>query len=594
MPVRIYLDGVLVTGRVDGTEGISLSIRRKAAKGEFTKNVSTELTFYGDGYERIKAALLGVGSSVASSIPCMIQDDCCNFAVFEGIIRADSIDFCTDECWIRCNVIQDDDESRALTCIQSTLITDNTHNSYFPSGIDSVQHPFMRYCIETRPDLIAWAILLFGAIINITLYLLIPLFAVVTLIIAFVSVLCQIVNVILAILLQDPLDCPDVDGPGTVSYFLDFIEYINEYIIGCGRFHPSPKVRDYISNVCAICGIQFSSNIFNNPLSPYYSSVYFNAPIQKGHDRTQTFPTVNQIGDNKPVHTLETFLDELKQPFNAEWELRDGVLYFERRDFFAPQTIWFNTVTGKDRLLNGPCFTYKSNPLPAYLDIIYQRDGFDIAGNEAIFARFKDIVEWNDPPEPSQSGALKVDLPYGAVRARNDGLELDVLSQAQLIPGLDFGFYGNLSESERYMILPQHVTFLPKLLIWDGENLTKGLIERDYVSINTGYPSWSNNVTITGVSAAVDKRLNYPYWLQEDAPGTLIPEFWAFENPRNPDNLQKQFDINMTIRYDCALLNSFDMQGGVGVAFRGELKIARIVDIDIDLNAQTMKIKAEL
>jgi hypothetical protein len=605
---RVYLNGQLITDRIDGLDQVAITIKRKNNRGEFKKSFSTELVFYGQAYNILKNELItGSGAGMLSRVKAVIEDDCCSEMKFEGVIRADAIDWCEGECWIKAQVIQDDKETETLTCMQSTLIHDNTPNNLFPSGFKAAMHPFMRYCIDLRPDVLQYFVLYMAFIINMIFYSLLPLVAIIAMMISIVAVLCGIINIIINVVNTLPgvsianLNCPTVNPMDDISQYVSWVNEFNDSIVLCGRFHPAPFARDYIRNVCAKCGLVFSSNILNNPDSPYYNSVYMTAPVKPGYRKNAVYPTVSFQSENQPIHTLDTFLDELCLVFNAEYEIRNGVLYFERKDFFSPAQGWIDTNKDSEIVVSAPCFKYKDKALPAYFDGSLSMDGVDLSGNEAM-ERFSDIIEWNIPVSKSQSGPEEVQIPVGAVRARNDGVDNDLFDLIAALP--NYGAFAwlpvvsNINAWEKAFLLPNHQAFTAKLLVWDGVSYSHAYIKRDYTTVMAGYPSWTSvpvpNATVGGPLPIPGHRVNYPYYIHEGAPGTLYEEFWKIDNPKNPSTTAKMFDVTATVKLSCEALRQFSFSKGLGVIHKGVYKLALINEIRISWDKQEIEVQAEI
>ena len=181
--MKIELNGVLVTGLIDGIQTFSVTLRNQAEDGKIAKSFSSELTFYDDGYQILKTALIDDPFGFGKSVTIKIYDDCCHDVVFEGLIKGDAIDWCEPKCYISANVIEDDEK---INCIKSTLITDNWN------GFQQRSFAPIRYCIEVRPEFFQYALILQATIwvwtFEFIFYVLVP---VIFVIFGIVYIICE-------------------------------------------------------------------------------------------------------------------------------------------------------------------------------------------------------------------------------------------------------------------------------------------------------------------------------------------------------------------------------------------------------------------
>lgn len=536
---RIEIDGVDFTGDVSGIAKVRVSTSKKDGDNKITKRFTNELTFMRAAYTYMKPILIDNPLGKNASCAVKIYDTCCKdddgnyFLVFEGVIRGDSIDWCIGDCFFTGQCLEHTEATKKIDCLKSTLITDNWN------GIMTASHPRMTYCDELRPNWLHDVVIILGIIINIILLILTPIVAILSVII---STVCFLVDLFGG-------DCPDELEDGILDNFLEFKERLNESILGCGRQHPSPLVRTYISNVCDKCGIPWQSSILKNPASDYFNTVYLYAPSDKGTRDT----TVKIIERNTPIHTGETFLQELTTPFNADFNVKSGVLYFERKDFFWNNPNW---IEANNVPLDGKvCLHWRDDDKVAFLNIKYTEDPVDKVANEARDF-YREIVEWNSPFNDLQKGFKDVQIPYGPTRWRKDGIDRDVIGT---YAGAPF-FSGLIAQFDDAIIMASGNAFQARLLIWDGISLTDSFVKKYSIA---GYPLNSS------------QNYNYPYQLHEhnviantiyasNAPGqSIYARFHSIDNPKVSPDLGKDFDFQF--QFDCEHLRTFDIFKNVGI-----------------------------
>ena len=550
--MRIVIDGIEYPLDTAISGDFVVDHRIEDGDGNPAKSFSENITFTGDAFEYIKAKFITNPEGKQEKVIVTLIDDCCgeDIEVFNGAIFGSSVDWCEGECEISASVVEFDDYTAKLDCLRSTLVYDN-HD-----GFQQQQHPRMVYCVEMRPSLLQDVVMIFGIILNLQLVALSPIITTIAVIVTFINLIINAVNLIPGVNIPN-LDLDGDDSTTNLQTAGNFITTVNSFIVGCGRRHPSPLVREYINNVCRKCDLEFQSSILNNPSSDYYNTVYYNAPIEKGKR-----PLLNPyqlittwIDENKPLRSGEQFLDELKPVFNAEWRVRNGVLIFERKDFFYINEEWVNydTLEADNYIDEKACYSWRDENAAAYLNITYALDAVDWAGNEAV-NRFSNIVEWNLPFNPRQTGSKETALPFGTARFNDDGIDRDVMADYNWFPA----YWGLMNAYQRVIIQNNGTSFQPKLLIWDGESIALGRV-RKYAIPNSGLP-FNENYNWPYNCSEANTQPNTAYPSDQPLVG-LYGRFHAIDNPKLSTDQGKEFTFSF--KFNCDQLLNFDMSKNV-------------------------------
>lgn len=523
---------------IQGDEKNVVNVDKKTDKKLQARSYSNELRVKGAAYDYLKAELIDHPNAKMNFVTFLMLDECCldddgnPHVALQGIVRADMISWCDFDCFIDFTSIEKTDDTNLYDCFKSTLIADDRN------GFRSQNFPRVTYCNELRPDWFHDFVLIVGILLNLVLVIFSPIVFLLSLI---VQVLCFIAGVI------PGFNCPPGLQNGILDDYIAFIGNLNEIIVGCGRQHPTPLLRDYIQNVCDICGLSFQSSILNDPTSDYYNTLYFNAPVEKGTRDTG----VKYIDINYPIHNGESLMEEIKGVFSADWTVRNGQLIFEHETWFWQGNIWVNLqqIIDEGRLEGKVCYTWRDENKYAYGRFEYSLDAVDVCGNEAR-ERHNDIVEWNNPVNEIQNGEYSLRLAYGMTRYRGDGIDRDVLSTWQNAPFLS----SVISQYDDVIIMDKGVAFQPKLLIWDGADINNARIKK-YSIPNHDVPA--------------NQNFNFPYMFNETnvSPNTVYPtnqpnmgiygRFHTYKNPKVSIDLGREFSF--TFRYTCDELRTFDI-----------------------------------
>jgi hypothetical protein len=577
--MKIELNGVLITGRVDGTDNFEVTLRREDNFGRTARSFSTELVFFDDGYSILKAALIDPVNGFGLKVDVKIFDDCCSEPVFVGVIRGDAIDWCEPECSISSQVIE---EQLSYNCIESKVLN---------TDLDRNERVDLLYCIEGRPKFIH---IVLGILLSILGFVvstvLLPFVVVILVIAALVYFVCSVVCVLpLTDCTQDDCDDSQSNPSNTVDLIQDLIDETVGLFDTCNRKHPSGILRDYIKRTCQDCNLQFQSSILNDPSSIYYNTVLWSAQVEKGVSNSIT--STELIAENTPLETLQTLFDNILKPtFNADFAIVGNTLIFERKDYFNTTVQWIDA----EQLLNDGriaenkiCFSWIDRERFAFGRFEYNLDALDIIGNEAKL-RFNDIVEFNIPFSPTQSGQYNVSLPLSPARFRSD----DVDNEGTIFEILEF-FQGGLlnlifggqftNQNNKSMLLNNHCGFNYKLLIWDGDDLEFGTVKNNYSDAFTGGP-----VFVDGANVDPDDRFNYPFWFKENNLNNLYSLFHYIDDPRNPSSTQ--FNFNFTFQFNCSDLSSFDWSKTIRLPKNGTIVNGRVKEVKINFINRTMSV----
>lgn len=581
----IILNGITLADPINGVGNIKIKVKKQGIDGSLTKTVAEELIFYGEGYDIIKQELIDPIDGKTRSIPIKMYDDCCldsnsnPFLMFEGIVRGDSLDWCEGECSVKATCTEENKRTLFQDCLKSTLIWDNL------LGFKSQNHPKMYYCLELRPEFLYDIFLFLAFLMNLLAIILVP----VVLIISFIII---VICAILEFISFGGIDCPPELQDGILDDYLYYLEELNKIIIGCGKWHPSPLLRNYFKNVCDVCNakvgtsIAFQSTILNNPGSEYHNTVYMLAPVDVGTDD----PAIKYIEDNQPILSGEGLCKQVARIFNGEYRVRNNELRLERKDYFWSGVPWitYADMLSEQRLIGSLCYKWRNEDPKAYGRFEYSLDPVDFCANEAK-KRWNEIVEWNQPINKAQRGAEENLFEFGMSRYRGDGITRDVLASWSWIP---FGGLGNLILSyDNVMIMNNGTCFQAKLLIWDGQNMGR---VKTY-----NRPGYTQGID-PPQPVLPYQNFNFPYHFNKYGivPNTgyptnqpnvgIYPRFWSINNPKVQTDKGKEF--NMVINYNCDILRSFDIDKTIPLP----VGIGRIEEIEIDPEKQIIQINGKV
>ena len=598
----ITLDDTLYSpDAYDDIQKASFTIRRRDEDGTIAYGFSGDLTFYGDAFLYLYNTIInppeGFGTGVNKEVFIRVYDDCCrtqvngefkDYMIFQGVINGASLDWCVRECYIRCQVSEYNDTTKKTDCLKSNVIW---HNGYDYNGkkFTELSHPFVWHCSELRPSFMHYLWLIIGLGLNVMLLMLHSL-------VALVALIKEIIDAIGALFSGEAVEF-DFD---LLASYKDLIDQMNGYVSGCQYGHPAPLVRDYIQNICNVCGLTFSSSIFNDPASPYYNTLFFSAPTTKGKDEYVTW-----IADDAPIASGDTMLNWLKDTFNGDYRIENGILYFERRDYFNNGDIWLDLSNALDSEAIKICFSYPTKRDPANAEFNWMLDGVDWCGNEAK-SFYNERVDWNLPfgQYARLKGTRKYQIPFSPARFRRDGVDEDVLSvwqDAWNTFGLGDYLTGG-AQFSRALLLPVHMTSTPKLLIWDGTSSVQDA-KIKHIPYSPAYQPMIGNVQAPNPIDPDGDYYNFDMWVSSETDsvlttqgvgtskpyiqGNLYDRFWYIDDPRLSNEVK--LDYTATIVRDCKAIITLDFTKSVLLpnGLRGTVDEVTITDETITIKGRT-------
>jgi hypothetical protein len=530
--MKVYLDNQIIANPVESLQNPSITLRRQTETGEIGFSFTGDLIFSGKEYDYLYAQLVQSATALENKVVLRFENDCCsNAQIYEFNVTYKGLKWCENKCELNAAAVEKTTAEDKLTCLKNTLIWDDYN------GFKSKQHPRFAYCNELRPDWMHDVLIILSVATATQIVFWIPL-------IASLVLLFNTVNAVISFLnnnLNTNINQISIGGNTqiTINDLQNQLNLLYAFIVGCGRKHPAPLVRDYATNVCGKCGLNFKSSILNDVNSQYYNLCYLSAPIKKGIIETDT--TTYWIDDNKPLLNGTQFFNEMKSVFNADYKINGNDLVFERRDYFVPSTPWLDLTTYPE--VNEVCWTWSTKDRYSYASLYYQKDGINWVGGEAV-SRWGDVVGWNVPYSANQKGEFKPLINFSASRFRDDGIDRDVLTNYEWAPSIG----PVIKKYKNTILMNAHQTYTPMLLIWDTNTGVANAKVDPTAYYFAGFPD-----------VAANQFYNYPMWFNANYPGNLYTNFWYIDNPKLTGFQGKDFSAE--IIFNCELLNKIDLQG---------------------------------
>lgn len=319
--------------------------------------------------------------------------------------------------------------------------------------------------------------------------------------------------------------------------FINLLDELLDSLIGCNREKGAVNIKQYLQKCANDAGLTLSSTTTLD-IDPYFNTYYVNSN--------------NSLGNLSCIE----FLELVKQPFNAEYLIKDGTLFFERVDFISQLATHFVNVDQiylDGRSNSAPCYRYTSESKPAYGRFSYSPDNIDQRANE-LLPTTNDIVEFNDPFNPYQRGSFDKQIPFSPASFTDDPFTNPT--------------FNNL-RGPNQLVMSTDISENPKLVI--GHKVGTRLSPQRRPS----------------VSSSGDVDYTYQMWFDADLDvPELYQNFWFLADPRNTQFLPYQLD-DFTFQATCDEMGTVYREG-IDLIIETRLGDARANSITINYSEGTI------
>lgn len=567
MANKLYINGKDVTKDVKNFDEFEIELGLNTATKTISKQLSQTITIKGETYKLIESTFFASCGDYDNTLKGFFKTDICGGIVidleitYEGLRNFPEI----EEAEITLKSVTEEDKAYAI--LDSSYWYDN-------GFVTANNIPIMYYA--DQPNFISWGIILLSAASRVVF-----------------NALDKAINIVCEVATLGIGNC-DSNITGAVYSALD------TWLTGLGRWATAPLVREILDYQIKHAGLLFASSILNDPFSPYYNMAFFHMDRGFHGSFKDTSKTKRQsvMLENNKLWTVIQLLEKLKVPFEADYRIINGTLYFEKESFF-------------DNLVNDKLFHTKdkcTDPVGyepnleenfAVGEFGFSLDSYDTEGNKSI-KYYQQKLEFNLPYNPAQKGTLKSTTGFGTPRfmfdqisAVKDGFfdwEKNIDEFRDGPESFIGGFFDNEGIIRKYdLILSGNMLSFPKLIVLEeGFNRNDALAIKKVFTTISGKRFWLFNYPLM-YKETLDKIIDATT-LQEGKPGALTSEFATLANPRLRKDRLKISSI--TIKCDCdvvkkALTNFhrvyIDTHYGKGIPTNINIKFSK-TKVEISLN----------
>ena len=576
---KVILNGQAFSSQdqqIAGLEAITTTIRFEDGSGVAAFSFTGELTFYGDAYEVIRSQIIANPAPHLVRIPIQIFPDNCPDQPFIGFIEGSNVDWCelntdSNPCSAKAQVIDGSQLAEKMACIKNTIIwakKEKFGSTELSAGEDAFRKSrYLTYCVEMRPRALQEFIMLQYLYLR-TIFL--PLIFSFALIISVINFIINAVNTIPFLPNIPLIDFDGNDDTGVFSEFRNLLDLAADLVTGCGAKHKAPFVHSYIQNVCDVCGLSLQSSLLS-PGGTYHNLMRLDAAQYASKPGATEAKIEQNYTDNKPNLNGGQLLDGLRQDLNWDWWLEGTTLRIEPMGVVEGLT-WVEQGAGIT--VKNICLKTTDETVKAYGVYEYLQDAADNASNE-VRNDWGAVIDWNQPPNSIQRGALQRTLPYSAALFRKDNQGDSTLPIDKPLYNNSIAF-PNLAKWKNVLVLSKAVSSQPKLLLWDGT-------------------SPQDDARVERWAAGSLWDYNARMWLRASHPSgqTLYQtSFNLTDNPRVSGVQLRTFTMEVCV--DCDQIATAPKARNVKFYIQGVLKTGRITEIAINYKTMTAVITGKV
>ncbi len=557
--IKVILNGVdLATSDFSGTVDGKVVIRQDDKSGDKVFSYANSIELRGQGRQIIFDEILNSPNPFTASVPLVLKDLCCNddndqpLTLFEGHVTAQDVSYCEKDVDdpIGCNSLEISSEDNSieaqnLRCIKNTpvVLRESLDGSITSDGEDQTRPSvFYTYCIESRPAVLNALRLAF---ILLNYILVMPVFIAIAPFVVLFS--------------------------GFTVTPAEIYQFNNRWVrdlIGCGRLHKAPFVFSLIKNVCKLCGMQFSSTLFDVG-EPYYDLTYLNIPYSKGGKNIQKAQEVFKE-KNFPGDTLTQFLEKFTF-LNIDYRVQGNTLVVERKDYF--DNFWIDFSSRQDDIIS-LCFEFGAEGPKAGRFYEYTRDPLDI-GDEANRLWGGPVVDYNENSfNPILNGVDRRIVPFGSARFIKDTFGSQIGS---------FPSPPGFTIPKNALLLSTGFTSIPKLLMYDTNSDREDARVKKIANPNS-------NKFIYNMDA----------WLSVDTTSIINGQqsfyhrLLYIDDPRVAGTIDRKFQIyTLVFKYECDDLRTFKIGSQIKFIQNGTLTRATVEEVEIDLQKRQIRLSGK-
>lgn len=265
-----------------------------------------------------------------------------------------------------------------------------------------------------------------------------------------------------------------------VVAIIKLIKSILENLYSLTRHHTAIKLSSVFRVGCDYLGLTFDSTIFNQ--SPWREMVLMPSETERGRYNVASLNPASPKRQDVGVYFFGEFIDTMRQMFNADFRIRNGVFKFERWDWWANSSTYVvpSNWTNQDRMLNE--FTDNADEFVGGYTLAFNFDIKDQNTYDNYNGTVYDIITTTPTyltGYQNIGGAKLIDLPFARATRKNELTNFEKVLKVLLgvvdaitnvlTLGNGTNFVAQMNNRIGNLHLSDHFTDMPKIVIMNSD-----------------------------------------------------------------------------------------------------------------------------
>jgi len=258
---------------------------------------------------------------------------------------------------------------------------------------------------------------------------------------------------------------------------INLIEEVFAQLLPKKRFHLGMRIQTLFERGCQYTGLRLQSNL----LSQINDWVHVPSKDRKGGEDGESGHPVN----SGPIYTFGDCIRVFKEMFNADYRIKDGIFYFERRDAFEVPSAYVIPpfFSDQERLLD--VNTFNTDEMIANYNIFYAFDTQDqntLDDQEGrVFQAITTPIRVKDQSLVNIKNLAQVAIPFSIGKTKNDLTRIEevmkdlgkFVDKLTGVFGKGTNFATQIESRRGSMLLSSDFLTSGRIVRISGQNLTK-------------------------------------------------------------------------------------------------------------------------
>lgn len=255
---------------------------------------------------------------------------------------------------------------------------------------------------------------------------------------------------------------------------IKLVEEVFEQLLPKKRYHSGIRIKTLFERACQYLNLQLQSNLLNE----IGDWVYIPSKDRKGDSGDKGHPI-----NSDPIYTFGDCIRIFKEKFNADYRIKNGIFYFERKDSFEVVSSYQipNFFSDQERLLDR--ISFNANEIISNYNIFWQ---YDVQDQNTLDDQTGRVFQAITTPVTVQNQKLvniknlaQISLPFSLGKTKTDLTKVEEIAKdlgriVDSITGIFGGgtnFASQIQNRLGSLLLSSHFLTVPKIVVVSGSKL---------------------------------------------------------------------------------------------------------------------------